>query len=169
MGIHVPNLALLLKSQIADLWGTRKNRIRAVLWVGGGADLLESELKGFHFHEVFADEAQWKNAQGCLIAMTESDTFQPHSGPVESTQRPASESRTVLTPVPNPSGAVSQTFTPTTESEPVHRTPERVSENSVPRAAPSQEPTASPSTAAAPVASASAIPRRFQEGRGAWS
>ncbi|WAH35221.1 ParM/StbA family protein [Alicyclobacillus dauci] len=72
------NLAALLKSQLSELWGARKNRIRGLFWIGGGATSLEAELKGFHFNEVLQENAQWMNAIGCLTAGSAfSDEVQP--------------------------------------------------------------------------------------------
>lgn len=64
------NLAAVLKSQINDLFGIRKNRIRAMFWIGGGASLLEKNLQGFHFQDIFPKNAQWKNVEGCLLVET---------------------------------------------------------------------------------------------------
>lgn len=175
------NLAALLKSQLSELWTTRKNRIRAVFWVGGGAQLLGPELKGFHFHEVFSDDAQWQNAKGCLIAVTESSEEQQLQVQPEShmsqpqtvkVEEPARPQETVDTYVQS----VSTTHEHQTH-KPVSGTPQgqkRTTAHESTPSSPEAVPTEPKKTDAVPVAHQPSaapnrnIPRRFQEGQGAW-
>lgn len=64
------NLASVLKAEINELFGNKKNRIHTIFWIGGGATLLNHHLQGFHFHDIFPEDPQWKNVEGCLSAET---------------------------------------------------------------------------------------------------
>ncbi len=63
-------LAQTIHSELADLWGQKRNRIRAVFWIGGGTNILGETLGGFHPHEVFVKDAQWVNVRGCMKAIS---------------------------------------------------------------------------------------------------
>lgn len=150
------NLARLIKSQVSDLWGTRKNRVRTVFFVGGGAESLHDQLEGFHYSELFPAQGQWKNVEGCLIAISE---------PAESTSKEAL----------------------TNAAEPIHHVqPESVSaarELAISQEPSGDAPKASETAASEPIQNhaqkptttnqarqqqTTTVPRRFQEGRGAW-
>lgn len=154
------NLATLLKSQVADLWGARKNRIRALFWVGGGAQMLTTELTGFHRSEEFPTEAQWKNAEGCLIAATapvEPANVNPeindntHSVD-DFTHDHKAQTQSNTTDTTEAGHAGVQPSTDASLSEPEKRV-----ESTVPR------PELTSSTQTQP---SSQVPRRFREGRG---
>ncbi|WP_206922674.1 ParM/StbA family protein [Alicyclobacillus suci] len=88
------DLATVLKSCISDLWGTRQNRVRTAIFVGGGAMILESELQGFHPNQAIAHDAQWKNAEGCLLAdSNKSETVRQRESGRESVQHKNAETR----------------------------------------------------------------------------
>lgn len=61
-------LATIIKEFLTQLWSNKKPWIRSVFWAGGGADTLKEYLQGFHPSEKILENAQWANAEGCLLA-----------------------------------------------------------------------------------------------------
>lgn len=150
------NLAHLIKSQVSDLLGTRKNRIRTVFFVGGGAESLRDQLEGFHHGELFPTKGQWKNVEGCLIAISEPEeptAKQPSTNapePVNHVQpEPVSTAREVA--ITQESNREVPQAKATVSDEPVQN---HVQKPETTNQAHSQQTTT--------------VPRRFQEGRGAW-
>ncbi|MFD1676070.1 hypothetical protein [Alicyclobacillus fodiniaquatilis] len=63
-------LATAIQEFLSQLWGNKKPWIRTLFWAGGGSETLNEHLKGFHPSERILENAQWANAEGCLLATT---------------------------------------------------------------------------------------------------
>lgn len=152
-----------LKAQITDLWGTRKNRIRSVIFVGGGAMLLGDDLQGFHENEILATEAQWKNAEGCLSAETDVQCTTSDSREVQKNQstRAQAPRQDLHPPTSANNHVVSEELASRHEADgqTVHHAHDE--ETHVKHAEPTTTAVDAPS-------SGGSIPSRFLEGKSAW-
>ncbi|WP_067935740.1 ParM/StbA family protein [Alicyclobacillus kakegawensis] len=177
-------LARSIQSQVADLWGSKRNRVRAVFWIGGGAQALGQALAGFHPHEVFVKDAQWANARGCLKAVTvhiadesrnldrqpvTSSSLQakvhPETGTDHSLAKPDASSSA---PEPPVQGSEERTQEPTKAAE-----KPTLANASVFDSKPKVEPQKAEETIAIGAGGHTShnkphIPARFREGRAAW-
>jgi hypothetical protein len=175
-------LARSIQSQVADLWGSKRSRVRAVFWIGGGAQTLGQALAGFHPHEVFVKDAQWANARGCLKAVTvhiPEESRQPDRQPetFSSLQAKAHPETGEDNRLAKPDASSSAPERPVQGSEERTQKPAKAAEKptqanaSVFDSKPKVEPQRTEETIAIEAGHTSHkphIPARFREGRAAW-
>ncbi|WP_083430489.1 ParM/StbA family protein [Alicyclobacillus macrosporangiidus] len=181
------SLARSIHSQLADLWGSKRNRVRAVFWIGGGAQILQEALAGFHPHEVFVKDAQWVNAKGCLQAVMGSHTVETQASARQSGQSISQDvgkremTADDIRVTPEPQGQAPSERSQDLSQRPVLATdkpeavsaPEPRSESRVEHLQPATDSTSRLHDEPVGVGAGSAqpkrdIPARFREGRSAW-